>query len=230
VTINKDALGEQYLSFLRTFRRDLPSLPKGIGYLNPYRSDDVMSWSDAFYRKYFSDTNKRILILGINPGRFGGGQTGIPFTDPVVLEEVCGINNDLPKRKELSSTFIYEFIDKYGGANEFYSDFLISSVCPLGFIRDGKNLNFYDDKKLLTKVGGFIRQSFYAHSEMHFSVEKIVVIGKENTRYFERLNEECKRYRSIITLEHPRFILQYRRKQKDEYINKWLEILKGAVV
>ncbi len=41
----------------------------------------------------------RYLILGINPGRFGGGITGIPFTDPIRLQNICGIENDFQKNK-----------------------------------------------------------------------------------------------------------------------------------
>ena len=50
---------------------------------------------------------QRHLLLGINPGRFGGGVTGIPFTDPIRLQNVCGIENNFEKKQELSSVFIY---------------------------------------------------------------------------------------------------------------------------
>lgn len=39
-------------------------------------------------------------ILGINPGRFGAGTTGIAFIDPIRLENECGINNSFPKKVE----------------------------------------------------------------------------------------------------------------------------------
>ena len=91
--------------------------------------------ANSFYTKYYSDNNKRILLLGINPGRFGGGVTGIPFTDPVRLEKVCGIKNDFQKKQELSSVFIYEMIEAYGGAEKFYKQFYISAVSPLGFVK-----------------------------------------------------------------------------------------------
>lgn len=223
-----ETLGQHYLNFLLSLRNDLPDLPQGIEYLNPYRSDEVMAWSTEFYTRFFNDPEERTLILGINPGRLGGGQTGIAFTDPVVLEEVCGIRNSLQKRRELSSSYIYEFIQLYGGPETFYRDFFISSVCPLGFVRDGKNLNFYDDKKLLSVVDEFVSSAYDAHSAMPFSRDYIVIIGKENTRYFERLNSHTGHFSNIVTLEHPRFILQYRRKKKDEYLKKWMDVMRSV--
>ncbi len=67
-------------------------LPEGISIMNPFRgSDAILSVSSAFYKKFYNDPNPRHLILGINPGRFGGGVTGIPFTDTKRLTNECGI-------------------------------------------------------------------------------------------------------------------------------------------
>ena len=56
-------------------------LPEGVNVLNPYTNDDVLSICKQFYNKYYKDSDGRIFIVGINPGRFGAGITGIPFTD-----------------------------------------------------------------------------------------------------------------------------------------------------
>ncbi|SFV68072.1 hypothetical protein MNB_SV-10-1583 [hydrothermal vent metagenome] len=60
---------------------------------------------EIFYLKDYDDENPRTLLLGINPGRNGAGVTGIGFTDPILLEEKCGIANTLEKRSELSGFF-----------------------------------------------------------------------------------------------------------------------------
>jgi hypothetical protein len=58
-------------------------LPAGIRIMNPFQENvEIMNLSAKFYRKYYNDQNRRHLILGINPGRFGAGITGITFTDP----------------------------------------------------------------------------------------------------------------------------------------------------
>ena len=51
------------------------SLPQNIEILDPYHSKEVNSILFSFYNKYFNDSKRRILIFGINPGRFGGGLT-----------------------------------------------------------------------------------------------------------------------------------------------------------
>lgn len=56
-------------------------LPDGIRIMNPFRDNYIFKVSSSFYRKYYNDNKPRHLILGINPGRFGAGFTGVPFTD-----------------------------------------------------------------------------------------------------------------------------------------------------
>lgn len=52
----------------------LPS--KTIRWLFPHRQSETRRCMEEFYEKFYSDNDQRILILGINPGRFGGGTTG----------------------------------------------------------------------------------------------------------------------------------------------------------
>src|SRR5664279_3712724 len=67
-------------------------LPQSIHIMNPFRTGgETMDIVHSLYRKYYNDENPRHLILGINPGRFGSGLTGIPFTDPKRLIAECGI-------------------------------------------------------------------------------------------------------------------------------------------
>src|SRR6185437_1462104 len=90
-------------------------LPKGISIMNPFKDEVANSIATKFYKKFYNDTNRRYLILGINPGRFGGGITGVPFTDPKRLIEKCGIDYKCELKHEPSSVFIYEMIDAFGG-------------------------------------------------------------------------------------------------------------------
>ena len=68
-----------------------------------------------FFEKFYSDNNPRRLLLGINPGRFGAGITGVNFTAPKQLKENCGIDHAWKKSSELSAEFIYDMITAYGG-------------------------------------------------------------------------------------------------------------------
>src|SRR5665811_2176339 len=106
--------------------------------------DRIIPVISRFYNKFYSDYFPRYLILGINPGRFGAGVTGIPFTDSKRLSEKCGLSIPRLKTFEPSSVFVYEMIDAYGGVEQFYNKFFISAVCPLGFTlinNKGKSIN-----------------------------------------------------------------------------------------
>ena len=53
---------------------DLPG--KNVHWLHPHGNPETRRCMNAFYSKYYADDHERILVLGINPGRFGGGTTG----------------------------------------------------------------------------------------------------------------------------------------------------------
>lgn len=168
-------------------------------------------------------------MLGINPGRFGAGITGINFTAPKQLKENCGINHPFKISTELSAEFIYEVIDRYGGLKRFYADWFIGAVCPLGFIKDGKNINYYNDKKLQTAVTPFIIDTLRQQLSFGFKTDYgICVGGEKNYKFLADLNDQYKWFQKIIPLPHPRFILQYRRRQKEDYIHQYLSALRLA--
>ena len=88
--------------------------------MNPFQeNENIISISSSFYKKYYNDNNSRHLILGINPGRFGAGLTGIPFTDPKRLKTNCNIKFNGALAHELSSVFVYDVINEFGGEIEF---------------------------------------------------------------------------------------------------------------
>src|SRR3989304_7362344 len=116
------------------------NLPRGVSVMNPYLTSSARGYLESFSDKFYLGSNKRVLVLGINPGRFGAGITGVTFTDPVALETFCGVPNDLPKKRELSSMFIYEFIKLWGGPKKFYRDFFLTAVFPLGFFKYGRDV------------------------------------------------------------------------------------------
>jgi len=216
------------LHFLFNLR--LPfTLPKDVEVLDAHQRKDVQQICTRFYNQYYSDNNHRHLLIGINPGRFGGGVTGIPFTDPVRLEKACHIENDFPKKQELSSVFIYEMIDAFGGTEKFYSQFYFSAVSPLGFIKQGKNLNYYDDKDLLQLIQPFIIDCMQQQLQFGLNTNVCFCIGEgENLKYLQKLNNNYKWFEKIESLPHPRFIMQYRVKRKGEFIEQYITKLNNA--
>ena len=204
-----------------------PSLPKGIEILFPQQNNEVIKLVETFFYKFYDDDNSRHLIFGINPGRFGAGTTGINFTAPKQLKEFCGIDHPFKLQTELSAEFIYEFINVYGGVNFFYKDYFITSVSPLGFVKNGLNLNYYDDKKLQRTITPFITDSIKKQVLLGFKTDYCICIGGDkNLKFLYSLNEEYKFFEKIIPLPHPRFIMQYRRKQKEKYLDQYLSVLR----
>lgn len=195
-------------------------LPQGINILNPYTNDVAISACKQFYNKYYNDSEGRILIVGINPGRFGAGITGIPFTDPVVLENECSIKNNFEKRTEISSEFIYKLINATGSISSFYKRFYIGSISPLGFVMNGKNFNYYDSKEMMTTLKPFIVSNLIKQIGLGINSRKCYCLGQgKNYEYLKMLNIELELFDEIIPLPHPRWVMQYRRKQLDNIIS-----------
>jgi hypothetical protein len=212
-------VSERILKFYEALKLEI-KLPEGIEIINPYQSQEVIEVCKTFYSKYYNDTKGRRLILGINPGRFGAGITGIPFTDPIRLEKECGIKNSFGKRPELSSEFIYSLINSMGGPEHFYSHYFIGAVSPLGFLKDGKNFNYYDSKELTKALKPFIIKSLVDQIGCGVNSKKCYCLGQgKNFEYLSMLNDELKLFSQIVPLPHPRWVMQYRRKAKEQILD-----------
>ena len=201
--------------------------------MNPFReNDDIMPITEAFYNKFYNDTSKRKLILGINPGRFGAGATGIPFTDTKRLSEYCGIHAGSMQTHEPSSVFIYKMINRYGGVKKFYNDYYINSICPLGFLRKSDkgnwiNCNYYDYEELFQVMEKFLVASLKKQISFGIETDVCYSLGKKNAKYLERINKKEKLFDKIEVLDHPRYIVQYKSRFMDEYIEGYLNRLKN---
>lgn len=204
------------------------NLPKGFKVINPYlENPETMTVMSHFYHKYYNDTKPRRFIMGINPGRYGAAVTGVPFTDTKRLESVCGIKMESARSHEVSSVFIYEMINEYGGAAAFYQRFYINSPFPLAILRQTKNgkwlnANYYDDPLLFKMTKDFIISSLKKQVSLGLETSEIIVLGKKNASYIEKLNKEEKLFDHLTVVEHPRFIQQYKSKEKQLYIDKYI--------
>jgi len=194
-------------------------LPKGVDLIYPFAGEDTRACMTAFYEKYFNDTNDRIFVAGINPGRFGAGVTGVPFTGPKKLREECGIDHGFTSRPELSADFIYRWVNEMGGPEAFYQDFYIMNACPLGFTKNGKNYNYYDDKKLEKAVRPRIIANFKAQLAFGCRRDFLLCLGTgKNYKFLKALNDEQGWFGEVIPLSHPRYVMQYKRKSLDVYL------------
>jgi hypothetical protein len=200
-----------------------------VDILFPYRDPDVRACMETFYRKFLSDTRSRVFIIGINPGRFGAGTTAVPFTDPVSLEKI-GIANDFPKRRELSAEFIEALVGRFGGAKKFYRNFFITAASPVGFTRGGLNYNYYDNRQLQDAVTPFIIRKMREQLEFGARRDVAMVLGTgKNFSFLNRLNEQQKFFDRLLVVDHPRFVMQYRRRKVPEYLDKYEATLRSCL-
>lgn len=213
------------------FNRNLDysgKLPKGFQVINPYLDNpETMKVMEEFYHKYYNDTKQRKFIVGINPSRHGAGVTGVPFTDTKRLESVCGIKMRTAYTHEISSVFMYDMIEQFGGAKTFYKQFYINSPFPLAIVREtgqGKiiNANYYDDPALFEMVKSFMISALKGHISLGLDTSEVFILGKKNANFIQKLNKEACLFKRIQVLEHPRYIQQYKSKEKQLYIDKYI--------
>lgn len=232
--ISHKAFAGRILQFCDELAHTSLSVPAGFRIINPFRGDHSRQVKDAvrkFYKKYYNDTASRRLILGSSPARLGSAVTGIPFEDAKHIQDETGVCIDGRYINRPSASFLDDVIAEYGGRQKFYSDFYMGFVCPLGIVRTNAkgntvNCNYYEDTQLLASLSPFI-ESTLLH-QMGFGIDPSVCycIGSgENYRYLSDLNKKHHLFGAIIPLEHPRYIMQYKAKEKGIFLEKYISAL-----
>lgn len=204
--------------------------------INPFTGDNkdqIKNITETFYQKYYHDNRKRYLILGSSPARRGTAVTGIPFEDATHLYQETGIMVDRFNINQASSNFLYDVMEEYGGCEQFYQDFYLNFVCPLGMVRvndkgNEVNCNYYENKKLEKSLCDFMIESLKRIISFGIDTSICYCIGSgENYKFLMKINEQYHFFDQIISLEHPRFIMQYHSKDRDQYLDKYLKALRN---
>ena len=216
---------DRLLHFLTAF--PLPdTLPAGVEALSPFREPAVNELLKRFAQKYYADNRPPVALLGINPGRLGMGRTGVAFTDPTALAQHCGIAHDLPRlRPEISTEFVYNVIAELGGPAAFYQHFYLGSVYPLVLMRQGLNYNYYDSPAVIKALWADMRASLQQQVALGLHTDVAVSLGKRNGLFLQRLNDELGLFDKIIVLDHPRFLMQYRRRDQEANVARYVATL-----
>ncbi|MEM8522714.1 hypothetical protein RCH19_002726 [Flavobacterium sp. PL12] len=229
-----ESFGDKIISFNRQLQYS-GALPDGFQVLNPYADNpETMEVMRQFYQKFYADSEKRKFIVGINPSRHGAGVTGVPFTDTKRLESACGIKMRSAHTHEISSVFMYDMIQEFGGPIDFYKQFYVNSPFPLAIVRktkEGKllNANYYDDNKLFEMVKDFMILTLKEHISLGLDTSQVYVLGKKNALFIQKLNKEAQLFGQLKVLEHPRYIQQYKSKEKQLYIDKYILTLNNLL-
>lgn len=224
-----DTIAKRLQRHFTELLQHLPEIPGGVEWLLPLANlPETGRVFEAFLKKYYADARPRTLILGINPGRFGAGVTNVAFTDPVRLVQECGIENDFEKKGELSAQFIYQVVHAYGGVEAFYAQFFLNSVVPFGFVKNGVNYNYYDEKTLQEAMKPLIRHHLRGLLDLGMNPAVCFCLGEgQNFKFLSKFNAAEGFFEKIVPLPHPRFIMQYRRKRLEEFVEVYTNALKG---
>ena len=60
------------------------------------------------------------------------------------------------------------------------------------------------------------------HINLGLDTDKVYILGKKNASFLSKINKEIHLFEQMIVLEHPRYIQQYKSKEQDFYIDKFL--------
>ncbi|GIT97256.1 hypothetical protein TSL1_00770 [Sulfurovum sp. TSL1] len=220
---------KQILDFYFTMRNDMP-LPNGVETIYPFDNVETKRVMETFFNKYYDDTRPRTYLVGINPGRLGSGITGIGFADAYHLDNYCDIASSFDKRVEISAAFMFEVIEAYGGVEKFYKDFFFTTVMPLGLLKNDKNYNYYDDLQTQTALEPFIEETLLKQLSFPQAKPNIICVGQgKNLKYLKAFNDKHHCFNSIEVVPHPRWVMQYRRKEKQKYIDTYLEAFESMM-
>lgn len=103
------------------------------------------------YLELYGSGKKRVVLVGMNPGPFGMGQTGVPFGDVALVRDWMGISGEVSsppnphpkrpiegfacKRSEVSGTRLWGWAaERFGTAERFFQEFFAVNYCPLIFM------------------------------------------------------------------------------------------------
>ena len=109
------------------------------------------------YLQRYGSGRKEVVLVGMNPGPFGMGQTGVPFGDVGFVRDWMGIeapvdrpDDEHPKREvlgfecprsEVSGSRLWGWAaERFGAPERFFSRFFVINYCPLLFMESsGRN-------------------------------------------------------------------------------------------
>jgi len=220
---------KQILDFYFSLPKDL-ALPNGVEIIYPFDNLETREVMQSFFNKYYNDTNPRTYLIGINPGRLGSGITGVGFADAYHLDKYCDIESSFDKRVEISAAFMFEVIEAYGGVEKFYADNFFTTVMPLGLLKEGKNYNYYDDKETQKSLEPYIKETLLKQMSFPQAKPNIICVGTgKNLKYLKAFNDKHHCFESIDVVPHPRWVMQYRRKEKEKYIGVYLDALNKSL-
>ncbi len=112
---------------------------------------------EAYLQTYGASSPREVVLLGMNPGPWGMGQTGVPFGDVDFVSDWMGLSGEVGKpdeehpkrpvdglecdRNEVSGSRLWGWAEeRFGDADSFFERFYVHNYCPLLFLEEsGRN-------------------------------------------------------------------------------------------
>jgi single-strand selective monofunctional uracil DNA glycosylase len=141
----------------RALSRAVSKLEFGGPVTHVYNPLEYAKRPHELYLGRFGTHPVEVVFVGMNPGPFGMGQTGVPFGDVGFVRDWMGIEaavdrpgDEHPKRPvlgfecerpEVSGMRLWGWAQgRFGSAEQFFSRFFVINYCPLLFIEStGRN-------------------------------------------------------------------------------------------
>jgi hypothetical protein len=98
----------------------------------------------------------------------------------------------------------------------------------MGYVAHGVNVNFYDTPELLRAVVPYAIACMQEQVRFGLRRDTAVVLGTGKLKQsIERFINPSVGFGQVIYLEHPRFIMQYRRSQRSAYVERYVDTLRS---
>ncbi len=96
--------------------------------------------------------------------------------------------------------------------------YFITAAFPLGFVSEGKNINYYDQRELQDGLEKLIIHYIKEQLKWNVKTDVAYCLGKgKNLKYLEKLNKKHEFFGEIRPLPHPRWVMQYRYRMRNDF-------------
>jgi single-strand selective monofunctional uracil DNA glycosylase len=225
------------LDVLSDLRKAVRKLAFGPPVAHVYRPLDYAWPMVEAYVSRFGQGEKEALFLGMNPGPFGMGQTGIPFGDVVSVREWMKLDEPItspkdahPKRPvlglacarvEVSGRRLWGAISaKHPSPNTFFARAMVLNYCPILFL-DGNGANVTPDKlkKEERKACEAVCDRFLAKAIDALAPKHLIGVGVYAKARFEAVAPG----REVVCIAHPSPASPQANKDWDGLVRRALE-------
>lgn len=218
-------LAEQYFEDFNEFKQNFSST---LAQNDIVVLDDFLNNKDnieKYYDKYVDFDSDKIVLCGLNPGRFGAGLTGVPFIDFKSLSKM--LSNIKKDDGESSAQFFFELVKKFG-IEKFYKICYVTNISKFGYSKksSAKNVNY---PKLPNSAQDWLFKRFI--EEMNLIKPKVIIPLSDDVAKTLKVLTQAQQldYKIAPKLNHPAWVMTYKKKDKNLWLQKYYETIMSLI-